>query len=691
MNGLNRGSDGLGDGLPRPCPPRPNFVLSKSSPPSQRRQWEAAQSARARLAVAAARRFPAAPASASTSAVLSPATSASASAIPSQSSAKPRCKKRFKKYNSFNLFFMLERQLLLHSRGGGINAIENPINTSESPLVEHKDLKLPSLCKRYSHLPLTKNWLLELTQHHNKKRKHEKSHGLIPFKELAQMVAKNYREIDDETQSFVNEVARRLGWHVDEMETAENQRREEETRRDLEERERAAVGAPPPKKRKATPVVSAAETPEAAAGDKPGSLSRDEATTVQQLSLLGATGDGAAPRTRHPLPMCPFVAGSQMNRSPARSHPSRSQVPPGTTSRPFDPHSRPTDLSDAALGRLQVELAGAMDARREVDKKIMFLKEKITMHLAARKEQNLRQMTLYGNLSSLLAGASVQQLGPAVRHPAPNSMPHTGNTPSLQQIENMLKEDIAMKERLAQMQNIPPSVLEALCRSAGGASAPSPRERPVAAETLKFKEEEAPSEKRRRLTVEKLEALLAAKKRTNSKDKAEAKEPTMVAQSGRPASAAESESPPSSGDSEMAMPTPSRRSHAGVEGDDSSRQRFVSPQALSPEEFQFYKHLYATALNQQYPRVPSNINAQSNGSSFAAAAAARTLAAESMKDLAFYESLSHNLRRSDAKSNAEASRQALLESLRGGAHPRSMMAAQHAPFFNQSHPSAEGK
>merc|ERR1712194_709857 len=183
------------------------------------------------------------------------------------------------------------------------------------------------------------------------------------------------------------------------------------------------------------------------------------------------------------------------------------------------------------------------------------------------------------------------------RKPAPNSNPYTGNTPNLQQIENMLKEDIILKERLAQMHNIPPAVLEALCGSVGGASASSLGGHPVAvgpvAEARKFKEEEAPSEKRRRLTVETLDALLAAKRRTNSENKAEEKESTVDAQSGRAASshfhatstttvssAAESEAPSSSsrGDSEMSMPTPNRRGY-GVEGDDSNRQRFIPPQA----------------------------------------------------------------------------------------------------------------
>ena len=119
---------------------------------------------------------------------------------------------------------MIERQLILYSRGGGIDVIETPIDISNLPLVKHKQLVLPPLCPRYAHLPLTENWFLELQAHQQgKKRLHRKSHGLIPFRELAQMVSKNYREIDDETREFIYEVTGQLGWHCDEIEAIEKE------------------------------------------------------------------------------------------------------------------------------------------------------------------------------------------------------------------------------------------------------------------------------------------------------------------------------------------------------------------------------------------------------------------------------------------------------------------------------------
>lgn len=138
---------------------------------------------------------------------------------------KPRGKAG-KRYNSFNIFFMLERQYLLHSRGGGIDAIANPVDVSDSPLLKYdKELKLPALCARYSHLKLTDNWFLELqANQQGKNRLHRKSHGLIPFKELAGKIAKSYREINDETRNYVKDISEKLGKHCDEIEALDGEK-----------------------------------------------------------------------------------------------------------------------------------------------------------------------------------------------------------------------------------------------------------------------------------------------------------------------------------------------------------------------------------------------------------------------------------------------------------------------------------
>jgi hypothetical protein len=126
-----------------------------------------------------------------------------------------------KRYNSYNVFFMLERQLLLHSRGGGVvgNATttkatrRDPVDLSTlSPDVQlYVNLDLPPLCRRYADLPLSHdNWFVEMLSGRDHKRVHKRSHGLVPFGDMARIVARNHKEADDETRGFLNEVAERL-------------------------------------------------------------------------------------------------------------------------------------------------------------------------------------------------------------------------------------------------------------------------------------------------------------------------------------------------------------------------------------------------------------------------------------------------------------------------------------------------
>lgn len=114
------------------------------------------------------------------------------------------------------------------------------------------------------------------------------------------------------------------------------------------------------------------------------------------------------------------------------------------------------------------------------------------------------------------------------------------------------------------------------------------------------------------------------------------------------------------------MPNPERRNY-GAERVNSTQQCLIPPSALSSEEFQYYKHLYANVLNPQYPpRKPSST------SPLAAAAAVRHLAKDlasaaaiaSARDLAFCESLAHSVNRPTGRSNLEKmSQQALFERL----------------------------
>ena len=106
-------------------------------------------------------------------------------------------------------------------------------------------------------------------------------------------MAKNYREVDDDTQLFVNEVAKRLGWHCEEMEVAEAKERRLIQEKEIRPGVRTSSGG---KKRNDASVVSVSETKGAAVSVKLGLLSRDAATMVHQLMGMKAH----SPTSAHP-------------------------------------------------------------------------------------------------------------------------------------------------------------------------------------------------------------------------------------------------------------------------------------------------------------------------------------------------------------------------------------------------------
>ena len=122
---------------------------------------------------------------------------------------------RQKRYNKFNLFFMLERQLILHTFGaGGDETNDVDISTLPPDVRCYVDLYLPPLCSRYADLALSPdNWFVQLLAKKDKTRSHAKSQcgaELVPFAGLKRIVANNYKEMDDETKAFVEDVANRL-------------------------------------------------------------------------------------------------------------------------------------------------------------------------------------------------------------------------------------------------------------------------------------------------------------------------------------------------------------------------------------------------------------------------------------------------------------------------------------------------
>ena len=118
-------------------------------------------------------------------------------------------------YNHYNLFFILERELLLQSRG---NETQEKIDSLHSCgslqgqgddvniINNYSDLKIPPLPPRYQNLILRKDWFVHGNRNRNKRR-HVKSHGIASFTDLSRIIALTWSEIDDETFQYLITVA----------------------------------------------------------------------------------------------------------------------------------------------------------------------------------------------------------------------------------------------------------------------------------------------------------------------------------------------------------------------------------------------------------------------------------------------------------------------------------------------------
>lgn len=300
-----------------------------------------------------------------------------------------RYKRNNKRYNPYNIFFMLERQLMLHARGGGVNALQNPIDTSISPLAHpNKRLILPPLsaCRRYTHLPLTNNWFLELqaTQQKNKKRLHRKTHGLIPFREMAQTCAKNYREMDFETKRFVNEVVNSLGRHCEELEKiAGKEDRKEKRVEGGKKREDDSMVIVSPVNNKVVLDVGYVDVSTVEMKRKKPALSQDEVATVQQLmGMKKLTPQISAHHPSFAPPFCPSDATAPYI-AVAGAPPQVSVRLAAADVYPLA-HPRPS-LANSKSESLYLQLEQAIIARRESERRIELMN-----HLL--EEQRRRKM-----------------------------------------------------------------------------------------------------------------------------------------------------------------------------------------------------------------------------------------------------------------------------------------------------------
>ena len=131
--------------------------------------------------------------------------------------------------NSYNLFFILERQLLLQSNG-----IVEPCNHLPSSALSlssdiatadydnYKDLatQFPPMPSKYRCLDLPVDWFMH-GKNKQKTRAHSRSHGIISFRDMAKMMATNWKKVDDEVLNFVSSVADMIVQRRDELQYAE--------------------------------------------------------------------------------------------------------------------------------------------------------------------------------------------------------------------------------------------------------------------------------------------------------------------------------------------------------------------------------------------------------------------------------------------------------------------------------------
>jgi len=119
-----------------------------------------------------------------------------------------------KPYNSYNIFFILERALLLELRKSYApgTASGQDSDSSSSPHADtlgyYGPVDLPPLPPRYRHLAsiLPANWY-DPGRNRLSKRKHSKTHGAVSFREMAKTVATNWKALDPVTKSYVESLA----------------------------------------------------------------------------------------------------------------------------------------------------------------------------------------------------------------------------------------------------------------------------------------------------------------------------------------------------------------------------------------------------------------------------------------------------------------------------------------------------
>mmetsp|Transcript_38989 Transcript_38989/g.81604 ORF Transcript_38989/g.81604 Transcript_38989/m.81604 type:complete len:469 (-) Transcript_38989:332-1738(-) len=188
-------------------------------------------------------------------------------------------------FNRYNLFYRLERHLLLHVRGAVTNK-DDDVAPTDSEASKYATLELPPLPSRYNGFYIPKLWFVS-SKGGDKKRSHRKSHGLASFTEIARIVATNWKAIDQETMNFVTIVSNILKAYVDEH--------------------GIKAGNSHPKKKKA---VKSSPSRILSDGPKEGEIQQKKAQTVSQHSHMSSPTKSPPPPPPAPDPLPSSIIGT---------------------------------------------------------------------------------------------------------------------------------------------------------------------------------------------------------------------------------------------------------------------------------------------------------------------------------------------------------------------------------------------
>lgn len=107
-------------------------------------------------------------------------------------------------YNRYNIYFILERENIIISKGGTTKWSMSTDARKSQPINKgYENVNLPPLPSRFAHLDLPDGWFIP---GQTKKRPHRRTHGVATFRELARSIAASWKTIDNDTLAWCSTV-----------------------------------------------------------------------------------------------------------------------------------------------------------------------------------------------------------------------------------------------------------------------------------------------------------------------------------------------------------------------------------------------------------------------------------------------------------------------------------------------------